>query len=169
MPAANFARLDLDLIYPMFLERVLNVIAACEARGARYVATHGFRTYGEQMALWSKGRTVKGKIVTNAKGGESAHNFGLAIDFVRDLDMKTKAVEPGWDAGHYDILAEEAEKAGLHSGRGYKDYPHISWPGYITATDLAPLKTRWELKETQGKYLMVDRLKEVWKAVVIPN
>ena len=40
----------------------------------------GTRTYAEQNALYAQGRTAKGRIVTNARGGQSWHNFGLAWD-----------------------------------------------------------------------------------------
>lgn len=40
----------------------------------------GFRTYAEQDALYAQGRTVPGNKVTNAKGGFSNHNFGIAFD-----------------------------------------------------------------------------------------
>ena len=40
----------------------------------------GFRTYAEQDALYAQGRTQLGSIVTNAKGGYSNHNFGIAFD-----------------------------------------------------------------------------------------
>lgn len=166
MPALNFSRIDLDLIYPPFLERVLNVIARCEARGCRYVATHGFRTYGEQTALWAQGRTRPGKIVTNAMGGQSAHNFGLAIDFVRDIDTKTPGVQPGWSSKDYEVLISEAERAGLHSGASYKDYPHVSWPGTVSAKDLLGLALTWD--NTSPSLGTLDRLKEVWKVVNHP-
>ena len=42
----------------------------------------GFRTFEEQNALYAKGRTTDGSIVTNARGGYSNHNFGLAFDIV---------------------------------------------------------------------------------------
>ena len=42
----------------------------------------GRRTMEEQAALYQKGRTTKGKIVTKAKPGESYHNYGLAFDWV---------------------------------------------------------------------------------------
>lgn len=164
MPTANFRRIDLDLLYPPFLEKILDTIAACNARGCRYVATHGFRTYGEQMALWAKGRTVRGPIVTNAKGGQSSHNFGLAVDFVRDLDAAKPGVQPGWDGKDYEVLVEEAEKRGLHSGRGYKDYPHVSWPGYVDAAQLLPLHLAWE-KSADVSVSTLERLKVVWKEV----
>lgn len=157
MPADSFTRINLDLIYPPFLEKILDVIAACRDRGAIYVATHGFRTYGEQMELWSQGRTKPGKIVTNAKGGQSAHNFGLAIDFVRDMSPNP-GVQPGWLKGDYGVLAEEAEKAGLHSGKAYKDWPHVAWPGYVSAKDLAELDKAF--KATAGDSL--TKLKAAW-------
>lgn len=40
----------------------------------------GLRTYAEQDALYAQGRTAPGKIVTNARGGHSNHNFGIAFD-----------------------------------------------------------------------------------------
>lgn len=47
----------------------------------------GLRTIAEQDALYAQGRTLPGKIVTNAKGGSSYHNYGLAIDLAQ-LDGK---------------------------------------------------------------------------------
>jgi peptidoglycan LD-endopeptidase CwlK len=164
MPTANFRRIDLDLIEPEFRMRALEVIAACEARGASYVATRGYDTYGAQMALWAKGRTTWGTKVTNAKGGQSAHNFGIAIDFVRDLDSKKAGIQPGWSAADYDVLVEEAQKAGLHSGVGYNDRPHVSLNGYVTATDLLPLHLAWEKSADLGSDTLA-RLKEVWKTL----
>ena len=40
----------------------------------------GTRTYAEQDALYAQGRTSAGDIVTNARGGHSNHNFGIAFD-----------------------------------------------------------------------------------------
>lgn len=40
----------------------------------------GTRTYAEQNALYAQGRTGKGSVVTNARGGSSNHNFGIAWD-----------------------------------------------------------------------------------------
>lgn len=44
------------------------------------------RTFAEQNALYAQGRTRPGQRVTNAKGGQSYHNYGLAIDIVLLLD-----------------------------------------------------------------------------------
>jgi len=40
----------------------------------------GLRSYAEQNALYAQGRTLAGRKVTNARGGYSNHNFGIAFD-----------------------------------------------------------------------------------------
>jgi len=42
----------------------------------------GERNYAEQADLYAKGRSAPGPIVTRAKPGQSAHNFGLARDLI---------------------------------------------------------------------------------------
>lgn len=158
MPAPNFKRIDLDWLMPEFRDRLLEVIAQCKGRGVNYVATAGFRSYSTQMQLWKQGRVLPGKIVTNARGGESSHNFGLAVDFVADIDP-APGVQPSWKASDYDVLHEECGKAGLHHGRGYGDDPHVSWPGYVSATELKPLHSL--LNRESGSVLA--RMKLVWE------
>lgn len=52
------------------------------AIGIPIVITQGLRTIAEQDALYAQGRTKPGSRVTNARGGYSYHNFGVAVDFV---------------------------------------------------------------------------------------
>lgn len=56
------------------------LMAKAAAVGIEIRVISGSRTYAEQNALYAKGRTAPGEIVTNAKGGESNHNFGIAFD-----------------------------------------------------------------------------------------
>lgn len=49
--------------------------------------SHVLRTIAEQDALFAQGRTKPGKRVTNARGGQSFHNYGLAVDIVLLYDM----------------------------------------------------------------------------------
>jgi peptidoglycan L-alanyl-D-glutamate endopeptidase CwlK len=53
-----------------------------KARGAGITikAISGLRTYAEQNALYAQGRSKPGRKVTNARGGYSNHNFGIAFD-----------------------------------------------------------------------------------------
>jgi len=57
------------------------------------------RTFAEQDALYAKGRTVAGGKVTNAKGGQSYHNYGLAVDIVLlvDKDGNGSYETASWD------------------------------------------------------------------------
>lgn len=135
MPTELVSRIDLDLIYPPFLERFLGVLAECRARGVVYVATQGYRTPEEQMALWRKGRNESGVVVRHSqvvtKTRFGAHCAGVAVDCVRDLDLAKAGVQPGWRLEHYDALAEEAERVGLEAGRrwkGFPDGPHVQLP-----------------------------------------
>lgn len=41
----------------------------------------GLRTIAEQDAIYAKGRTAPGAIVTKARGGKSYHNYGTAFDY----------------------------------------------------------------------------------------
>ena len=58
------------------------------------------RTFAEQDALYAQGRSKPGNKVTNAKGGQSYHNYGLAIDIVLlvDKDKNGTFETAAWDA-----------------------------------------------------------------------
>lgn len=138
-PAALFHRVNLDQGYLPFVQAVLRMVAACEARGAVYECTCLYRSFAEQKVDWCKGRTTPGPIVTDARPGESLHNFGLATDFMRRLPNGGVS----WAQPDYDVLVEEAEREHLVSGRTFKrvDSCHVQWPGYLSAKDLLPLKS----------------------------
>ena len=57
-----------------------SLIAAAATAGISIKIISGTRTYEEQDALYEQGRTKPGRIVTNARGGYSNHNFGVAFD-----------------------------------------------------------------------------------------
>lgn len=81
----------------------------------------GRRTMEEQAALFAKGRTSKGRIVTKAKPGESYHNYGLAFDWV-PLKQSAKNADL-WVANWDD---ETAFKLGEHVGLSF-GLASISW------------------------------------------
>ncbi len=56
------------------------LVQKAAAAGITIRIISGLRTYEEQDALYAKGRTAAGNKVTNAKGGQSNHNFGIAFD-----------------------------------------------------------------------------------------
>ncbi len=68
-------------LHPKLRSEVADIIKDIQSKGVDIRITQGLRTFAEQDALYAQGRTTPGKFVTNAKGGQSWHNFGLAIDF----------------------------------------------------------------------------------------
>jgi len=91
-------------------------------RDARVLS--GTRTYAEQDALYAKGRTKPGPIVTNARGGQSNHNFGIAWDI--GLFEGTKYILDDRPYKELAKLSLPAFQDLLWGGnwRSLKDYPH---------------------------------------------
>ena len=59
---------------------VRSLVQKAGQSGIRIKIISGRRTYAEQDALYAQGRTKPGAKVTNARGGYSNHNFGIAFD-----------------------------------------------------------------------------------------
>lgn len=104
----------LKLLYPPFAEMVQDFLYRAETEGLHGEIFAGLRTYDEQDLIYAQGRSKPGKKVTNAKAGQSYHNFGLAIDYVF-IDAKG---EPTWN-GPYSIVGQFAKEAGLEWGGGW--------------------------------------------------
>lgn len=121
------------------------LIERAYALGIPIVITQGLRTIAEQDALYAQGRTTKGSIVTNAKGGTSYHNYGLAIDFALLLpDGKSVSWDTGRDGNNDKIpdwqqVAQEAKKLGFDWGgdwTSFKDYSHLEMAFGLTMKQL---------------------------------
>lgn len=98
--------------------------------------THTLRTFEEQDALYSKGRTTgtKGKTVTNAKGGQSYHNYGCATDICLLVDTngdgsyetaswQTNVDFDGDGKKDWMEVVDIFEKYGWESGLRWKSFP----------------------------------------------
>lgn len=138
-------------------------------RGVPIVITQGLRTIAEQDALYAQGRTKPGSIVTNAKGGYSYHNYGLAVDIALLLpngssvswDMRRDGDQDG--VTDWMEVIQEAKHLGFEWGgdwTSFKDYPHLQMTFGLS---LASLRTGVVPTETQIAVMLakIDRyLKE---------
>ncbi|WP_339248272.1 M15 family metallopeptidase [Paenibacillus sp. FSL R10-2796] len=132
-------------LHPFVLAAATVLIERCYVRGVPIVITQGLRTIAEQDALYAQGRTKPGSIVTNAKGGYSYHNFGLAVDFALLLPNGSSV---SWDMNRdyngnnikdWIEVVEEAKKLGFDWGgdwTSFKDYPHFQMAFGLTLTQL---------------------------------
>lgn len=118
----------LQQTHPALASAVRAMIADLSAKGLVVEIVQGLRTFAEQDELYAKGRTKPGQIVTQARGGESNHNYGLAVDLCPFTDDK-----PDWNApmSAWAAIGAAAEKHGLEWGGQWKkfiDKPHVQLP-----------------------------------------
>lgn len=115
-------------LHPLYLPVYLEI---CNSLDSKWVPTSGYRSIEHQNVLYQQGRGTKGNIVTNAKGGESAHNYGCATDWTVLKDGKKiwpDIKDPIWE--EYEFACA---RAGAYWGGLFNDYPHnqlcikISW------------------------------------------
>ena len=108
----------------------------------------GTRTFEEQDKLYAKGRSGKGPKVTNARGGYSNHNFGIAFD-IGVFDGNRYLPE----SPLYKAVGALGMELGLDRGGNWKsivDQPHFelrpAWAGDMSERNmLAELRSRREL------------------------
>ncbi len=121
-------------LYPPFLAALRKFEAQLVAAGLDFWLTMGFRSFEQQNGLYAIGRTVPGHIVTNAKGGESWHNFGLAADYACDAHPEKPGLQPTWDMTIPSVRAAYAHYGAVALGCGlewggswerFPDFPHV--------------------------------------------
>jgi hypothetical protein len=133
-------------INPLFRERLAILADLLALRGMQTLITDGLRTFAEQDELFKQGRTKPGPIVTNARGGLSNHNYGLAVDMYPVLNNRVFTDVPRGASVEFrrmfhaiqDAAGEESERLGLFWGArfsGITDTPHIQ---LLAENDMSP-------------------------------
>jgi len=124
---------DLNLLHSLMRPKVDAFLQQVKEAGIDMIVTCTYRSGPEQNALYAQGRTLPGPIVTRAKAGQSAHNFGMAIDVVPIVNGKAD-----WN-GH-DLVWQEigqiGQKCGLEwygaPGSKFPELPHFQLPNWET-------------------------------------
>ena len=122
---------DLDPIVERMAWRLIAAVPLIMER--ELFVVHTLRTYEEQNELYKQGRSKPGKIITKARGGESFHNWGLAIDVAFEEDGTQ---HPIWETTndelyYWELLGKIGESIGFEWGGRYrlKDYGHFHYSG----------------------------------------
>lgn len=115
----------------------------CKGLGQDVRIISGTRTYAEQDALYAQGRRGRqGPIVTNARGGQSNHNFGIAWD----IGIFNGGQYITNDASYIALGAPAiAHISGIEWGGNWnrlKDYPHYQLKAI--SQNLAVVRTDFE-------------------------
>lgn len=135
-------------LHPVLAAGANVLIQQSHARGVPVVITQGLRTIAEQNALYAQGRSKPGPIVTNAKGGTSYHNYGLAFDFAILLPNGTSL---SWDikrdgdkdkTADWQEVVQEAKRLGLEWGGDWTSFKRL----FTSADDF-----RFNYRSTSGR------------------
>lgn len=173
----------IQLLHPDLRELAISTFSQAEAKltgRAKPRITATLRTFKEQQALYELGRTVvnpdgrssskpMGNIVTNAKAGQSIHNYGLALDFVLIIDGKDTSWNMVRDYDE-DGRSDWMEVVNVFKANGwewggdwasFKDGPHLQFDfGYTWQQ----LQVKMSVGEQKNGYVILER-----SAVTVPN
>jgi peptidoglycan L-alanyl-D-glutamate endopeptidase CwlK len=137
------------LILPAKL-KALEFIHACRMDGIDLLVTCTYRCAVDQNNLYAQGRTTPGRIVTNARAGESMHQYRVALDIVPlrhgkpVWGLKGNGIDNDPSDDDTDDL-ELWQRVGLHgeaaglewAGRWphFREYPHFQYTGGLKLAD----------------------------------
>ncbi|RQW19148.1 M15 family peptidase [Bacillus sp. C1-1] len=133
-----------DELHPIVAEKTEQLIEQASQIGIAIIITDGFRTIEEQDALYQQGRSTNGSIVTHVAGGESLHNYGLAVDYA----LLNENGQPIWDLeydGNHNGESDWIEVADIAKDLGFKwggdwkhfvDYPHLEMTFGYSMSDI---------------------------------
>ena len=100
---------DIKELIPEIKIMAQQFLDKCEQEGIDVIITSTFRGFESQNAIYAQGRSKPGPKVTNAKGGESWHNYRCAFDFVPIKNGKAQ-----WnDLKLFERCGQIAESVGL--------------------------------------------------------
>lgn len=121
---------NLSDLHPVVREMAIKHIEACKQAGIELLVTSTYRSNEEQDALYAQGRTKPGKKVTNAKGGQSMHNYRLAYDIVPLRNGKPVWGTSGVDGKLWKLVGNLGKAQGLEwagDWKTFKEYPHFQY------------------------------------------
>lgn len=157
MPDAALTNRNTDLsgLFPPFRERLVRGLALATDEGLPVHLFEGGRSGERQDFLYSHGRGLPGKIVTNVRAGASWHQYWTAADLAFDSNPSTLKVEWTWD-GNWKRLGEIMMGQGLEwygaPGAPFPEAPHFQLTGGL------PLNEARRLLAHEG-------LPAVWAAI----
>ena len=134
---------DIKALHPDLQKKYAQLIKLCSKKGITIGVAECLRTKAEQDALYAKGRTAPGKIVTNAKGSNysSMHQWGVAFDFYlkMDIDGDGQISDDAYNNAKkaFNQVGALAKSIGLEWGgdwKSIKDLPHIQLKDWGSTT-----------------------------------
>ena len=131
---------SLNELIPIVKQKVDEFIAVCNDNGIDLLITSTYRDIESQDALYAQGRTTEGRIVTNARGGESFHNYRCAVDVVPLRDGKPVWGLGGIDGELWNKVGELGKSVGLDWAGEWHTFKEMAHFQFTNGHTLAQLK-----------------------------
>lgn len=133
-------------LHPAVQRRCNAFLEACAAEGIELLITSTYRDFESQDALYAQGRTVPGQKVTNARAGQSFHNYRVAFDVVPVVNGKPVWSTSGASGQLWQQVGAIGKSCGLEwagDWKTFREYPHFQYTGGLKLADLQAGKTLW--------------------------
>lgn len=130
---------DIKELHPTVANMASKFISACKTAGIDILITSTYRDAESQNALYAQGRTKPGAKVTNAKAGQSWHNYRLAFDVVPLRNGKPVWGTSGEDLKLWKAIGAVGKSLGLEwagDWKTMKEFPHFQYTQGLTLKDL---------------------------------
>jgi peptidoglycan L-alanyl-D-glutamate endopeptidase CwlK len=131
---------NLSDLHPLCKERAEKFLKLAKDAGIDLIVTSTYRDLESQADLFAQGRTKPGTIVTNARPGQSWHNWRCAFDVVPLRNGKPVWGTSGPDGDMWRKVGELGESVGLEwAGRWtgkLREFAHFQYTGGLTLADL---------------------------------
>ena len=136
---------NLSDLHPVVRDKAQSFIEKARSQNIDLLITSTYRDNEAQAALYAQGRTKPGLIVTNARPGQSWHNWRCAFDVVPIQNGKPVWNTTGPDGNLWRTVGELGESVGLEwAGRWtgkIKEMAHFQYTGGLTLADFQAGKT----------------------------
>lgn len=119
---------SLDDLEPEVKVLAEQLIAKCKAENIQIIVTSTYRNFASQAQLYAQGRSTAGRKVTNAKPGQSYHNWRVAFDIVPVRNGKPVWSTSGEDGKMWQRIGAIGVSLGLEwagNWKTFKEYPHF--------------------------------------------
>lgn len=135
---------NLSDLHPIVYDLCQQLLARCDYENIDLLVTSTYRDNESQAALYAHGRTIPGRILTNAPPGKSFHNWRVAFDVVPLRNGK-----PVWGTSGNDLIlwrrvGNIGKKLGLDwagDWKTFKEFPHFQFTQNLSCFDFANGKT----------------------------
>ena len=156
---------SLNDLHPTVRRAAEELIRRMKERGYPVGIASTYRDFEQQNYLYAQGRTRPGSIITNAKAGESIHNFRLAFDIFKNVVGHAYD-----DLEFFRIAGVIGHELGLEWGGSWStfvDKPHFEWTNGLSLAQLRAgarppnVKLAWEYRKEAEEKMYKEKIAQL--------